>query len=175
MFISNENDININMNPEMSGTENTAYENNEKHKTFTQEELNRAISARLSQQKEKHEKILAEKLSEAEKLAKMNAEQKADYEKQQLEKQMAEREAMIARRELLAEAKEQLSRKDLPAELIDCLDFSSAENCNKSLAAVENAFMSSVEKKINGKLRHSPPGISGGVSMKDPFMTGIGL
>lgn len=175
MSLSNDNDTNVNLNPEMSNTENTAYENTEKQKTFTQEELNRAISVRLSQQKEKHEKVLSEKLSEAEKLAKMNAEQKADYEKQQFEKKMAEREASIARRELLAEAKEQLSRRELPAELIDCLDLSSAENCKRSLAAVENAFSSSVEKKINGKLRLSPPGKSCGAYSKDPFMTGIGL
>ena len=60
-------------------------------KTYTEEELNQIVS---------------DKLSEAEKLRKMNAEQKADYERKQLEQKLTEREKAVAERELRATAKE---------------------------------------------------------------------
>lgn len=60
-------------------------------KTYTEEELNQIVS---------------DKLSEAEKLRKMNAEQKADYERKQLEQKLSEREKAVAERELRATAKE---------------------------------------------------------------------
>lgn len=144
-------------------------------KTFSQEELNKAISARLSQEKEKHEKILAEKLSEAEKLAKMNAEQKAVYEKERNEKQLSEREAAVSRRELEAEAKMALSEKGLPIELAECLSYKDAESCKKSMEAIEKAFAGTVEKKLNEKLKQEPPKKNNDDKNKDPFLSGLGL
>lgn len=49
--------------------------------------------------------------------------------------------------------------KELPKELLECINLTSAENCNSSIEAVEKAFNtaveSRVEKIVNEKLRGS--------------------
>lgn len=91
--------------------------------------------------------------TEAEKLAKMNADQKAEYENQKKLDDLAKREKDITTRELKAQAYETLAEKGLPKELVEILNYSDAEQCNKSIEAVEKAFQSAVEKAVNDKLR----------------------
>lgn len=143
-------------------------------KTFTQAELDAIIDKRIARERASFDKQLTEKLSEAQKLAKMNAEQKAQYEKEQAEKRLAEREATITRRELIAAAKETLAGKGLPIGLAEILDCSSAEKCNESIEAVAKAFNSAVTKAVNDKLRGTPPK-TGEAQTKDPFLEGLGL
>lgn len=63
----------------------------------------------------------------------------------------------ITTRELRATAYETLAEKNLPKELVDILNYSDAEQCNKSIEAVEKAFKSAVEKSVNEKLRGGNP------------------
>lgn len=126
-----------------------------------QAEFDRRVSKAMEKQKatltEEFGKTLEEKLSEAKKLEKLNAEQKAEYERQMKDKALAEREAAVAKRELTAEAISQLAEKGLPQELSTCLNYDSAEACKTSLEAVEKAFSAAVEKAVNDKLRGNPP------------------
>lgn len=135
-------------------------------KTFTQEEVDKIIADRLARQAKQSEKkftqkevddLISEKLSEAEKLAKMNAEQKAKYEQEKHEKELADREAALTKRELTATAKEVLTEKGLPAELADIVDTTSAENCTASIEAIEKAFSAAVQKAVNDRLKSGPP------------------
>lgn len=136
-------------------------------KQFSQEEVNRLISERVEREKKKFESTLENRLSEAEKLAKMNAEQKAQYEKEQTEKKLAEREAKITQRELVAQAKENFAAKGLPLELAGCGVYTDAEACQKSLDAVEKAFNVAVEKAVNERMRGTPPKAANGQSKSD--------
>lgn len=111
---------------------------------------------RAKMQSEIEEKIQAAR-TEAEKLAKMNAEQKAQYEQQKRESELAAREAEITKRELSATAKEQLAEKGLPIQLADILNYSSAEDCKTSMEAVEKAFTEAVQKSVEEKLRGGSP------------------
>lgn len=135
-------------------------------KTFTQEDVNKIISDRLAKERSKWEKEFQAKIdeakTEAEKLAKMNAEQKAEYERQQREKELADREAKITQRELRATALETLAEKDLPKELAEILDYTNADSTNKSIEAVEKAFRSAVEAGVNERLKGNPPKGGGG-------------
>ena len=97
------------------------------------------------------------KADEAAKLAAMDAEKKAAYERQKLEKELADREAAVTRRELKAEARSQLAEKGLPTELADILDYSSAESCKASMDATETAFKKSVEDAVNERLKGGQP------------------
>ena len=97
------------------------------------------------------------KADEAAKLAAMDAEKKAAYERQKLEKELADREAAVTRRELKAEARSQLAEKGLPTELADILDYSSAENCKASMDVAETAFKKSVENAVNERLKGGQP------------------
>lgn len=141
---------------------NDAQQNdNQAEKTFTQEELDRIISSRLAKERAKWEKEFETKLNEAkteaEKLAKMNAEQKAEYERNKREEELERREAEITRRELRATAIETLAEKGLPKQLADILDYTDAEKTNKSIENVEKVFREAVELAVNEKLRGGNP------------------
>lgn len=148
--------------------------------TEQQAELDRILGERLGKAQLKWEKDfntkLADAKTEAEKLAKMNAEQKADYERQQQELKLTEREAGITRRELRATALETLAEKGLPKTLADILVFTDAESTNASLDAVEKAFRESVEAGVNERLRGGNPPGGGGQGgtggQKNPFKPG---
>ena len=108
-------------------------------------------------EKEKWQAMTDDKLSEAEKLAKMTKEEKAQYMQQKKEKELSDREAAITRKELMAEAKNTLAGKNLPQELAEVLNYADAESCNKSIAAVEKAFQSAVQAAVEERLKGKDP------------------
>ena len=95
--------------------------------------------------------------TEAEKMAKMNAEQKAQYEREKKEAELQAREAEITKRELMATAKEQLAEKNLPLSLSAVLNYTSAEECTASIDAVEKAFQEAVEAGVESRLAGGKP------------------
>lgn len=98
-----------------------------------------------------------EKITEAEKLKKMNADEKTKYELDKRAKELDKKEKDITTRELKAQAYETLAEKNLPKELIDTLNFSDAEACNASIEAVEKAFQNAVKKAVDDRLKGSKP------------------
>ena len=126
-----------------------------------QAEFDRRVAKALETNKETMQKEIEDRVAaaktEAEKLAKMNAEQKADYERQKREDELAKREAEITKRELTAQAKETLAEKGLPITLADVLDYADADACKKSIEAVEKAFTEAVEKAVKDKLAGGTP------------------
>ncbi|BDC01584.1 hypothetical protein CP118TE_12930 [Clostridium perfringens E] len=122
-----------------------------------QSEFDKRIAKALETAKSKWETEKATELenakTEAEKLAKMNAEQKAKYAEEKRIAELEKREKDITTRELKAQAYETLAEKNLPKELIGTLNFESAETCNASIEAVEKAFQNAVAKAVNDKLR----------------------
>lgn len=139
-----------------------------------QAEFDRRISKALETAKVKWEteaqRKVEEAKTEAEKLAKMNAEQKAKYAEEKRIAELEKREREITVRELKAQAYETLAEKGLPKELVDILDYKDAESCNNSIEKVSAAFQAAVEKVVNEKLRgNGTPkgGQSGGMSAAD--------
>ena len=126
-------------------------------KTFTQDDVNKIIQERLAKEKVKLEKDFESKVTaaktEAEKLAKMNADQKTEYEKQKHEEELKTREGDITRRELRATALETLAEKGLPKQLADLLPYTDAEGTKKSIEAVEKTFRDAVEAAVNERLK----------------------
>lgn len=122
-----------------------------------QSEFDKRVAKALETAKGKWETDYQAKIeeakTEAEKLAKMNAEQKAKYAEEKRLAELEKREKDITTRELRATAYETLAEKNLPKELVEILNYSDAEQCNKSIEAVEKAFQSAVEKAVNDKLR----------------------
>lgn len=76
------------------------------------------------------------------------------------EEALAERERELARRELRAAAQDRLDERKLPRELLDTLDYSSAESCLTSMDSVEKAFRAAVREGITRQLRVSPPALT---------------
>ena len=122
-----------------------------------QAEFDRRVQKALGTAKEKWEALMDDKLSEADKLAKMNKEEKAEYLRQKQEKELKDREAAITRRELMAEAKNTLAEKKLPAGLAEVLNYADADSCSKSIEAVEKAFQEAVKAAVEEKLKGGTP------------------
>jgi len=140
------------------GTKSTATKaSTESKRTFTQEELNDIIEGRLAKAKKAWDKELADKQSEAEKLAKMDADQKKTYEFEKRVKDLEKREAEITRRELKSQALEMLEQKNLPKSLVDLLNLTDADSCKASIDAVEKAFSQAVQADVDNKLKGDRP------------------
>lgn len=122
-----------------------------------QAEFDRRVQKALGTAKEKWTALMDDKLSEADKLAKMNKEEKAEYLRQKQEKELKDREAAITRRELMAEAKNTLAEKKLPVGLAEVLNYADADSCNKSIEAVEKAFQEAVEMRVQEQLKGGVP------------------
>ncbi|AJG98862.1 hypothetical protein LF65_02276 [Clostridium beijerinckii] len=133
-----------------------------------QSEFDKRIAKALETAKSKWEVDYNQKLedakTEAEKLAAMTANEKAKYEAQkakeaeekrvaELNDDLAKREREITIRELKAQAYETLAEKGIPKELVDILNYESADTCNKSIESVQKAFQTAVEKAVNERLR----------------------
>lgn len=127
------------------------------HQAEFDRRLQKGIDTALTKAQEKWQALTDDKLSEAEKLAKMSKDEKAAYHQQKQEKALAAREADITKRELMAEAKNTLAEKKLPVGLAEVLTYTDAESCSKSMEAVEKAFQEAVQAGVEEKLKGGEP------------------
>ena len=126
----------------------------EKHeRTFTRAEIGKMLSAERSKWEAEQEA----RENEAKKLAKMNADEKQKYQLDQREQELADREKAIARKELTAEAKAMLSERDLPVELVNVVDLTSAETVSESITSIQKAWEESVQKGVSERMKGSAP------------------
>lgn len=126
---------------------------NNGHQAEFDRRVQKAVNTALTKAQEKWKALTDDKLSEADKLARMTKEEKAHYLTQKHEKELTEREAAITRRELMAEAKNTLAEKKLPVGLAEVLNYADADSCSKSIAAVEKAFQEAVQASVEEKLK----------------------
>jgi len=148
----------------------------EKESMFTKKDVDKMISDATAKLKEKFKKQLSQKVSEAEKVAKMNAEQKSDYEKQRSIQELEEREAAVARREMEIAARETLEKRTLPTDLSAILNYESEEKCSESIDIIEKAFNTAVSARIDEKIAKSRtnPKDGGKNPPSDAFLQGFG-
>ncbi|MFR5853459.1 MAG: DUF4355 domain-containing protein [Lachnospiraceae bacterium] len=73
------------------------------------------------------------------------------------EQTLRQREAALEMRERRARAQELLTQRNLPAELTDCLNFSDDESLEKSLNALEKAFLEQVDKAVGERMKGAAP------------------
>ena len=118
--------------------------------------VQKAVNTAVTNAQEKWQ-ALTDELSEAEKLAKMTKEEKAQYMQQKKEKELSEREAAITRKELMAEARNTLACDGLPQELAEVLNYTDADACKKSMETVKTAFQKAVEAAVEEKLKGGKP------------------
>lgn len=119
--------------------------------------VQKAVNTAVTKAQQKWQALADENLSEAEKLAKMTKEEKAQYLQQKKEKELIDRETEITRKELMAEAKNTLAEKKLPVGLADVLNYADADSCSKSISAVEKAFREAVETAVQDRLKGGKP------------------
>lgn len=154
--------------------ENGAQSAAQPEKTFTQDELNRILTDRLKAEHKKWEKKAADDKAEAERVAKMTADEKAKHEHEKREREFAEREAALSRKERIATARELLIEKGIPVSLVGAVDVSSDDTVGESVEALAKAFTDAVSAEVTKKLAGTPPR-KAEPAITDPFREGLGL
>ncbi|MGT2958881.1 phage capsid protein [Streptococcus bovimastitidis] len=124
-----------------------------------QAEFDKKISKALDTAHSKWEAEQQTKEDEAKKLAKMNAEQKAEHEKQQLEARIAELEAEKTRSEMTSIARGMFSEANVvPSEdLINMLVTTSADDTKKAVEGFISLFNDHVDKAVTERLKNPLP------------------
>ena len=158
-------------NKDATSVEGVDEQNKEGKLSFTQEELDLLLQKegdrRVSQALKKQEG----KMKEAAKLAKMSAEEQYQYELEQREKAIEEKERQLALAENKAEAAKQLAAKGISAELVQFVVAEDAETMADNIKLLDKYFKASVKAEVEKRLAGNAPKKnlveSGSVSKKD--------
>lgn len=146
-------------NENMVGTEQETVTTTEK--TYTQAEvdemLQKEADRRVSAALQKQEKKNAEKMREAQKLAQMNEAEKFQYELEQREKAIVEKEKALALAENKNEASKILAEKGISLALVDFVVAEDAETMNANISLLVKAFNQSVKTEVEKRLGSSTP------------------
>lgn len=130
-------------------------------KTYTQEEVDKMLQSevdrRITSALKKQAKSNEAKIKEAQKLAQMNESEKFQYELEQREKAIAEKEKALALAENKNEASKILADKGLSLSLVDFVVAEDAETMNSNIRLLEKAFKDSVKREVEKRLGSSAP------------------
>lgn len=136
---------------------------NEQPKTFTQAEVDKMVQKRMARYDRDHQKEVESAKSEATKLAKMNKDQKKDYELQQAQQKAQDAEAQLARYQLRDTVRKQLvdggfTPEESDIDLVVTADAETTkQNGDALLAMVERIRNDERQKTLSG----STPKVSG--------------
>ncbi|GLC87499.1 DUF4355 domain-containing protein [Lysinibacillus piscis] len=127
--------------------------------TYTEQDFQTRLQEELAKAKADHENEVATARTEAEKLAKMTADQKATYELEKREQELATKEQKIAARELRSETLNMLAdaKYNLPAEVIDLVLGADAETTTKNIETFKQVFDVAVQKSVEERLAGKSP------------------
>lgn len=151
-----------NKNTQVTGAETTdTSTTGTETKLFTQEEvdalLQREGDKRVTEALRKAERKNAERVKEAQKLAQMNESEKYQYELEQREKAIEEKEKALALAENRNEASKILADKGLSLSLVDFVVAEDAETMNDRIKVLDKAFKESVKREVEKRLGSSAP------------------
>lgn len=148
---------------ESTGTENTqateGQENQEKNKEsekkYSDEDLNAILDKRFARWKADQEK----EKEEAKRLAEMNAQERAEAERDKVQKELDELKAKNAIAEMTNEARKMCAEHDINVgdELLSVLVNKDADKTKKAVDAFAKMFESEVEKAVKEKLKGNGP------------------
>lgn len=137
--------------------------------------VQKAIDTAVSNAQKKWKDLHDDKLSEAEKLAKMTNEEKAAYRMSQMENELNAFKEKDTLAEMSKTARKMLSEEDItiPDELLAHLVSTDAEDTKNTVQAFAKLFKDAVQEAIKTKYKGNPPkkGTGGKGSMtKDQIM-----
>lgn len=145
-------------------------------KTFTQEEMEKLLQKegdrRVTSAQSKWEKEADKRVSQAEKLAKMDEDSKAQFQMEEREKALEQREKDLTLNANRVECSRILTEKGLPAELTDFVVSDDAEIMNDNIKLFERVIKDTVSKEVLERIGSDSPqtgGNSGGTVTKESF------
>lgn len=137
-------------------------EDNKQQPKYTDADVDEIVSKRLA----KWEKQQAAKVEEAAKLAEMNAQQKAEYERDKVQKELDEYKRRDTVNAMVAESRRQLSEQGITVsdDILARLVGETAEETKASVDAFSTAFTAAVEDAVKKQLAGKAP--AAGVATK---------
>ena len=128
-------------------------------KKYTDEDVDRILGRKFAEWEKKQQK----KVDEAKKLAEMNAQEKAEYKQQQLEKRIQELEDEKTLSGMRDEARKQLSEKgiNISDELLAFMVSKDAKETKEAVDSFADLFNAAVNEAVKGKARQTTPKESG--------------
>lgn len=135
---------------------------NKQQPKYTDADVDEIVSKRLA----KWEKQQAAKVEEAAKLAEMNAQQKAEYERDKVQKELDEYKRRDTVNAMVAESRRQLSEQGIAVsdDILTRLVGETAEETKASVDAFSTAFTAAVEDAVKKQLAGKAP--AAGVATK---------
>lgn len=143
--------------------------------------VNKAIKTAVTKSEEKWKALTDDKLTEAEKLAKMTKEEKAEYRAKKAEKELEDLKKMNARTELAKTARKMLADEDIdiPDELLGNLVADDADGTKTAVESFAKMYKEAVQAAVKEAIKGKPPkaGTGGGntitkeqiMDIKDPI------
>lgn len=124
-----------------------------------QAEFDRRVQKAIETAKSKWQEINDAEKTEAEKLAKMNKEQKLEYEAQKERREKEDALARLNAYELKDKAIEIAKEKGVDISLLSYFDYSTikADELNAKIDEISTAFNKAVEKEVNERLKEETP------------------
>lgn len=143
-------------NSEQKETENNNSDDKKQNeKKYTDDEVNDIINKKF----EKWTKQKEKEMDEAKKLADMTAQEKVEYERNQLKKELEELRNANTISEMSKTARGILKERniDISDELLSMLVTKEADTTKKNVEGFAEMFDKAVEKAVNEKLKGNPP------------------
>lgn len=143
-------------------TQTEPRQDNKQQPKYTDADVDEIVSKRLA----KWEKQQAAKVEEAAKLAEMNAQQKAEYERDKVQKELDEYKRRDTANAMVAESRRQLSEQGIAVsdDILARLVGETAEETKASVDAFSTAFTAAVEDAVKKQLAGKAP--AAGVATK---------
>ena len=151
-----------NKNAATTTTQAEQSQDNKQQPKYTDADVDEIVSKRLA----KWEKQQAAKVEEAAKLAEMNAQQKAEYERDKVQKELDEYKRRDTVNAMVAESRRQLSEQGIAVsdDILARLVGETAEETKASVDAFSTAFAAAVEDAVKKQLAGKAP--AAGVATK---------
>lgn len=126
-----------------------------KEAKYTDADVDKILDKKFAKWREQQQKAV----DEARKLAEMNAQQKAEYERDQLKKELAELKRTSALAEMAKTARKMLSENGITIsdDLLAVMVTEDAETTKAAVDGFSNAFTEAVEAAVKDRLKGEPP------------------
>lgn len=142
-------------NEREAGAEQEAPEEKKAEPKYTDADIDRIIGQKFAEWQKKQQKAV----DEAKKLAEMNATQKAEYERDQLQKELDEYKRRVSLSEMTRAARQMLSQTGItiPDDLLSVLVTTDAAQTKDAVEGFVKAFTEAVEQAVKRRLQGEPP------------------
>lgn len=132
-------------------------------KKYSDEDLNRIINKKFAEWASKKDK----EMDEATKLANMNAQERAEHERDELKKQLEELRQRDTLAQMAAEARNMLQKEavSVPDSVIGMLVSADADKTKKAVSDFASAFKTAVQAAVVEQLKGKPPKTGGSKSV----------